>query len=552
MPLAYRAPLRDLQFVNRALLGLEEEAVDLHASLAEAMAPFAEQVVLPLNATADREGCAWQAGEVRTPTGFVEAYRQWCALGWPGLCADAGHGGQALTALAFSQTQEIVAASCHAFQMLVSVNHCASLCLRAAASPALQSRWLPALASGAVLSTMAMTEPQAGSDLGLVRTRAEPAGDGRVRLHGAKVFISGGAHDLTDQVLHLVLARLPGAPAGTRGLTLFLVPRRLDDGRLNAVHCDGLEHKMGLHGNPTCALRFDGALGWQVGAPHQGLAALFPMMNQARLLSGLQGVGLSEAALQASLTYAHERRQGRNPAGRGPCPLVEHPDVQRLLLSQRAWTEGARALVHWTAHQIDRADAGDADAIALLALLTPVVKGFVCENAQRSIDLALQLHGGHGYVRETGVEQLARDARVLTLYEGTTGIQAIDLLVRKVLGADGDTLCTRLQAEIEGCLSGQPDTALRQALGATLDRWRDQTRHWRAAPGDALHGANAYLRLTGHLLLALMWTRMADASQDKSTVAHHYITELLPEAIRPLPAMATAPALATALALHSR
>lgn len=580
MPLNYNAPLRDLHFLNTAVLGLDDEQADLQASLAEAMGRYAQAVLLPLNPVADREGCRWQGargGQVSTPPGFVEAYRQWCALGWPGLCADDAHGGQALSALAFSQTQEIVAATCHAFQMLVSANYCASLCLKASASAELQAQWLPQLARGEALSTMCMTEPQAGSDLGLLRTRAEPveqeaaaqAHNPGYRLHGTKVFISGGEHDLTEQVMHLVLARLPDAPAGSRGLSLFLVPRRLPDGRLNSVHCDGIEHKMGLHGNPTCTMRFEGALGWIIGAPHRGLAAMFPMMNQARLLSGLQAVGLSEAAFQAALAYAHERRQGRGPTGDAPRRLVDHADVQRMLLIQRALTEGGRALTHWTAHWIDRAAQGDAEAAPMLELLTPVIKGVLCENAQMAIHLAIQVHGGHGYIHETGLEQLARDARVITLYEGTTGIQAADLLLRKVMGPGGEARCTLLTREVTATLqdlSGHRDAAIdvapiHVALGDTLARWQRTSAQWREA-GDSPAAAQAavpYLRLSGHLLLMLMWARMAGAASadplrvDKATVALFYVEHLLPEVLH-LAAQLDAPPwhAMPALALHRR
>lgn len=559
----YLPPLRDLAFVLHEMLDVPSrlaqlpryahvDAQTLDAIAAEA-GRFAAEQVLPLNRGADELGCTWTNGEVATPPGFAAAYQAYCELGWPAVCAEPEHGGQALPRLAFSIVNEMQAAANHAFVMYAAVNHCAASCLRHSADASLQREWLPALASGRVLATMCMTEPHAGSDIGLLSTCAVDDGQGGYRITGTKIFASGGEHDLTDNILHLVLARLPQAPKGSRGLSLFVVPKRLADGSRNPVHCDGIEHKMGLHGSATCTMRFEGARGWLVGEPSRGLQAMFPMMNEARLLSGLQAVGLSEVALQNALAYARERRQGRSPAGVQPCPLIDHPDVQRMLLVQKAWTEGARAFVHWTALLIDEADwHPDAslrrDAGELAGLLTPIVKGFLTENAQQSIGLALQVHGGHGYVREAGIEQLMRDARITTIYEGTTGIQAQDLLLRKVL-ADGGRRLELLAAEVERWLAGPGAVpsleAFARPLRALLETTRTTTSllagRERAQRASTAADCNAYLRLLGHLVLALMWARAAGVSWRRAAegeawygaklaTARFYFSQLLPEA----------------------
>lgn len=578
---SYQFPARDLRFVLQEVLraqavlsalpryaGVDAELLE---SIAEQAGRFAADRVAPLNATADRVGCRWVEGRVATPPGFPQAYAAYCELGWPGVCADEAHGGQELPRLAFSLVNELQAAASHAFVMYSAVNHCAAACLRHSASAALQTQWLPQLASGAVLASMCMTEPQAGSDIGLIRTESSDQGDGTYRVTGAKIFASGAEHDLSDNILHLVLARLRGSAAGSRGLSLFIVPKRLPDGSLNGVHCDGIEHKMGLHGSATCSLRFEAAQGWLVGDPNLGLRAMFPMMNEARLLSGLQAVGLSDRALQSALRHAHERHQGRSPAGAQPCPIVDHPDVQRMLMTQKAWTEGGRAFVHWVALLIDVADwhpdAGQRrDAEMLTGLLTPVVKGFLTENAQASIGLALQVHGGHGYIRETGVEQLARDARVTTLYEGTTGIQAQDLLLRKVL-ADGGERLRVLEGEVRRWLAG-PGTCselaafaaqLTAQLAVTLDLTEHLAQRERAHAGASLSAAVHYLRVVGHLVFALLWARMAEAAcegakggdawyQAKLATAHFYFAQMLPE-MRQLETVIRAPAIDFAVAL---
>jgi len=543
----HSSSLRDLGFVLNEVLdapgvlaGLDlVESFDAETlkQLTEAAATFAQGVVAPLRRSSDEVGCVWsREGAVKSPPGFVDAYVRFQATGWPGCALSTLTGGQGLPHLVFSILHEQIAAACHAFGMFAAINHCAAQCLERATNAEISQRWLPEVVSGTVLTTMCLTEPQAGSDLGLLRTRAQPRPDGSYSLTGTKVFSSGGEHDLTPNILHLVLARLPDAPEGTAGLSLFVVPKVLEDGQRNGVYCDGIEHKMGLHGSPTCAMRFEEARAWLISEPHRGLATMFPMMNAARLLSGIQATGLGEAAYRQALDYAKERRQGRAPGqvGKQPVALIEHPDVQRMLLTQKALNEGARAMIHWTALQIDVARAHPdpafrSKATELLTVLTPLVKGFLCENVQTSTSLALQIHGGHGYIRETGVEQIVRDARVTTLYEGTTGIQAIDLLVRKILpgGRSNCGLLEVLDEAIAACSqSKQPRELLnlccarlvdlRHALESVTTSLRERTARDLELPYRV---ATEYLRLCGHAVMASLWGRSVAALEQPSVDA---------------------------------
>lgn len=557
--LHYTPPSQDLAFIlndvldaNAVLSALPRYSgvgTDVLLHIADEAGRFAAEQVLPLNHTADQSGCTWQDGKVITPPGFKQAYAQYCELGWPSMCADEADGGQALPRLVFSITNEILSAASHAFVMYAAIHHCASACLRHSATESLQRRWLPLLATGQVTSSMCMTEPHAGSDIGLLSTRAEPAPDGSYRITGQKIFASGGDHDLTENIAHLVLARIAGAPAGSRGLSLFLVPKMLDDGQTNPIFCDGIEHKMGLHGSATCSLRFESAQGWLVGEPNKGLAAMFPMMNEARLLSGLQALGISDLAFQNALAYAQERRQGRAANGGQPAPIINHPDVQRMLLTQKAFTEGGRAFVHWVALLIDQADwATDAqtrqDTANLVGLLTPVIKGFLTENAQTSTYNALQVFGGHGFIAETGIEQLVRDVRVTTIYEGTTSIQAHDLLTRKVLADNGQRLGLLLHTIKQWAAAQHPEhTFFTQAALNTVAKLDAATRHLALRYTEntelTLQASVAYLRLAGHTVLAYLWARCAIAAAQaanagpwhnaKIETARFYIEHLLPE-----------------------
>src|SRR5262245_61242351 len=454
--LTYKAPLRDIRFVLYDLLGagdlaqlpgFGEASPDLVDAVLGEAAKFCESVLLPLNQAGDREGCRFENGVVRTPSGFKEAYAAFASGGWTGLACDPAHGGQGLPEALNVVVVEMICATSVAFGTYPGLSRHAYQALAAHAPEAIQRRCLPRLASGEWSGTMCLTEPQCGTDLGLVRTKAVPAADGSYAVSGTKIFISAGEHDLTGNILHLVLARLPDAPSGTRGISLFLVPKFLwhDDGRVgarNGVRCRGIEHKMGLAGSATCTLQFEDAVGYLVGEPNRGLHCMFTMMNGARLAVGMQGLGIAEIAYQNARAYAHERLQGRALSGaRHPelpaDPIIVQPDVKRMLLTMKAGIEGARALAYWAGLNIDiahRHPAAEArqEADELVQLLTPVIKVSLTDLGFEAANLGLQIHGGHGYIRETGMEQLVRDSRIAQIYEGTNGIQALDLVGRKL------------------------------------------------------------------------------------------------------------------------
>ncbi len=559
----YAPPLRDMRFVIEELLQLPAQwaavppFADLDTNTArqviEAAARFAVEVVAPTNARGDREGCTLQPdGSVRTPGGFREAYRAFVDAGWPSLACERGIGGQGLPQVLNAALYEMLCSANHAWTMYPALLHAACECLQAHAAAELKARYLHRVVSGEWLSTMCLTEAQAGSDLGLVRTRADPQADGSYRLHGNKIFISGGDHDLTDNIVHLVLARIAGAPAGTRGLSLFLAPKLRDDGTRNAVHCIGLEQKMGIKGSATCAMSFEGATGWIVGEPGRGLAAMFVMMNAARLHVALQGLAHAELAHQNALRYAHERMQMRAvvrpqgaPAGAAD-PIALHPPMRRTLLRQRVLVEGARIVAYEAAHLLDLAErspvaAERARAHDFVSLLTPVLKAFLTENGFAVASDALQVFGGHGYLHDWGVEQCLRDSRIAPIYEGTNEIQAIDLLVRKVLpdgGARFGLLLDALQAALPD--GARHAAAARAAIGALRAAVGPLVA---ASVGDAElpHRVAAdFLRATGLVLLAQAWTRadaVAEAAMEadpafyraKRDSARHCIDEVLPE-----------------------
>ena len=538
----YAAPLRDMQFVIEEVLDAPAAwarlpaFADLDAGTArqvlEEAGKFAAGVIAPLNGPGDLQGCTWHDGAVRTPEGWPAAYRAFVEGGWPALAADPAHGGQGLPRLLDAALQEMLAAANHGWTMYPGLLHGAYDCLRAHGSADLQDRYLARVCSGEWLATMNLTEPQAGSDLGQVRSQAVPAGDGSHRISGHKLFISGGEHDLTEQIVHLVLARLPEAPAGSRGLSLFLVPKHLPDGTRNAVHCDGIEKKMGIKGSATCAMRFEAATGWLVGEPHRGLAAMFVMMNAARLNVGLQGLGHLEAARQNARAYARERVQGRGAT------LDTHPAVRRVLWRLHALAEGLRVIAYHGALRLDEAHhhpdaAVRARAEAEAGLLTPVIKAFFTDAGHRGADDALQVWGGYGYVHEYGIEQTVRDSRIAMIYEGANEIQAIDLLQRKVLDDGGATLAALLEAlaadaaaeeaadeagAATGAGAGAGDAAVfAVALRAQIATAREATAALlagRAAdPTWALRVADDYLHGLAHVLLAWAWLRSARAAR---------------------------------------
>lgn len=538
---SYQAPLRDMQFVFEHWLQAPAtwrrcqafDALDLPLAMQvlEEAGRFSQNVLAPLNSSGDRQGCRWRAGHVSTPDGFARAYQAYVDGGWPALACGEAVGGQGLPQLLDAALQEMLYASNHAWAMYTGIVYGAYLCLKSHGAPWLQERYLPEIVSGQTLPTMCLTEPQAGSDVGLLRCRAEPGVDGSYRLHGNKLFISGGEHDLTENILHLVLARLPDAPSGSRGISLFLVPKRLDNGQANGVRCDGLEHKMGIKGSATCSLVFDGAQGWLIGEANQGLAAMFVMMNSARLHVGLQGLGHTEVAWQNARKYAAERLQMRAPLrpegvqAQAADPLHYHPAMRRVLLELRAASEGMRAIGYWAAHLLDQAEhAVDPQtrqhASQLAQLLTPIIKAFFTEQGFRQASSSLQVFGGYGYVTEFAIEQTLRDSRIAMIYEGSNEIQANDLLLRKVLGDHGQAFGLLLaQLREEARLGGdwvecQGFAAaldnLCNSLAAVVEDVVERTREDREYPYRI---AGDFLQLCGVTLLALSWARAARVSR---------------------------------------
>jgi alkylation response protein AidB-like acyl-CoA dehydrogenase len=548
---AYTPPERDTRFVLHDLLRIAEGGAvdaDLVDTIVEEAGRFAAQVVAPLNRTADIEGCTRHAdGSVATPPGFREAYRAYAESGWGTLALPEAYGGQGLPHVLATVVEEYLNSACHAFNMYPGLTHGAVAALLAGGSDELKDRYVAKLVSGEWLGTMALTEAQAGTDLGLVRTRAEAAGDGAYRITGEKIFCSGGEHDLTGNIIHLVLARLPDAPEGTRGISLFVVPKILPDGARNAVTCGSIEHKMGIHGSATCVMNFDGAAGWLVGEPNAGLAVMFVMMNAARLSCGNQGLAQAELAYQNAVAYVSERRQGRAPGSQQADPLIVHPDIRRMLMDARAFTEGFRALVAWTALHIDlshKAPSGEerAAAEALVGFLTPVLKAFGTDKGFETAVAMQQCFGGHGYVAEWGMEQIVRDARVTMIYEGANGVQALDLVGRKLLRDKGE-VCERFLALVEGTCE-EADAELRW-MSAPLREAVHEARDaacWLVAQraGDSADlGAGAYpfLQLVGTVAVGWMWLRMAQVAQAKGddfhaaklATARHYAERTLPE-----------------------
>jgi alkylation response protein AidB-like acyl-CoA dehydrogenase len=485
---------------------------------------FVGEVVAPLNREGDEIGAQWKDGHVTSPPGFRDAYQAFWQAGWPALSAAEQDGGQGLPAVLEAVLYENLSGANHGWTMAPGLLHGAYECIKHHASDELKARYLEKVATGEWLATMCLTEPHAGSDLGLVRTKAVPQADGRFALSGTKIFISGGEHDLTDNIVHLVLARLPDSPPGPKGLSLFLVPKFYEDGSRSAVVCERIEEKMGLHGSPTCVMRFDEAAAWLVGEPGKGLNAMFVMMNAARLHVGLQGIGLLEGAWQKAHAYAQERRQMRAPGGNakaGEADLIElHPAVRRILDAQRGWIDAGRVLAYRTALELDTLKHhGDADRCSAAnrwcALVTPVLKAAWTDQGFHGASACLQVFGGHGYVREWGVEQCVRDARVAMIYEGTNEIQAIDLLLRKTL-PDGAEALLALLAELGQDL-GQSPASQRTALAlADFQTFvRDQlvpATRAADAPADLAHWlADDFLRALAMLLMAWACTRIEQA-----------------------------------------
>ncbi|WP_150287007.1 acyl-CoA dehydrogenase [Rhabdaerophilum calidifontis] len=534
--MTYRAPVEAIRLSLETAGGLGEDMAagrtgeltpDMLGNVLAEAARFAETELAPQNAPGDRIGARFENGRVVLPPGWPTLYRAWREGGWNGVDLPAAWGGMGLPTRLAAATTEIFTSACMAFSLLPVLNQGATDAIEAHADEALKARYLPKLVSGEWTATMNLTEPQAGSDLGLIATRATPQEDGTFRLAGAKIFITYGAHDLAENIVHLVLARIDGAPEGTRGLSLFLVPQRIPDasgapGPENDVICTGIEHKLGIHASPTCTMRFgerDGAVGWLVGEANRGLAGMFTMMNKARLFTGLQGIAVAERALQLARAFAATRRQGRAPGGAGPEPdaIIAHPDVRRMLMTMRALTAAGRALAHDAARAIDHARL-DPDQAERAGLLTPLVKAYGAEIGCEVASLAIQVHGGMGYVEETGAAQLFRDARITPIYEGTNGIQAIDLVLRKVL-RPGSTLA---ETWIGAC-AAHGRAAAAAGLGATgailgeaADALGAATRWLRAEAGRPEHllgAATPYLALFARVAALDALTRVAVAAR---------------------------------------
>ena len=543
---SYTPPIRDVRFVLDRLLDLDVDGDLVDAILTQA-GRFAAEVIAPLNQPGDRIGCTRHPdGSVTTPPGYREAYRHYREAAWGTLSLPDEHGGQGLPHVLATVVEEFLNSACHAFNMYPGLTHGAVSVLLDRGSDELKAAYLPKLVSGEWLGTMALTEAQAGTDLGLIRSKAEPRGDGSFAITGEKIFCSGGEHDLTENIVHLVLAKLPGAPEGSRGISLFLVPKVLPDGSRNAVTCGAIEHKMGIHGSATCVMNFDGATGWLVGGENEGLAAMFIMMNAARLSCGNQGLAQAELAYQNATAYALDRRQGRAAGSKALAdPLISHPDVRRMLMDARAFTEGFRALVLWAAHQIDLSHQGDADAEALVSLLTPVIKAYGTDRGFETAVAMQQVFGGHGYVAEWGMEQIVRDARVAMLYEGANGVQALDLVGRKLLRDDG-VVAERFIALVEGECETAPDELhfLSAPLRETMHEAREASL-WllsagKADPNNLGAGSYAYLHLIGVVAVGWMWLRLARAALPdaddpfcaaKLATARHYALHALPQAV---------------------
>ncbi|WOT06608.1 acyl-CoA dehydrogenase C-terminal domain-containing protein [Shewanella youngdeokensis] len=542
MPI-YQAPLRDYQFVLNELLdiynqkelaGFDEFDPELIDAVLQGVADFTTDIMLPLNGSGDVEGCKLIDGKVITPSGFINAYQQYVDNGWATLTCDPEYGGQGLPEVVGLFATEMKTATNMAFAMYPGLTHGAYAAIHVHGSEELKGKYLEKLVSGEWTGTMNLTEPHAGTDLALLRTKAVPAGEGLFAISGEKIFISSGDHDLTDNIIHLVLAKLPDAPAGVKGISLFAVPKVMvnADGSLgspNTLCAASLEHKMGIHGNSTCVMNFDSAIGELVGEPHQGLRAMFTMMNQARLGVGIQGLGVSEIAYQNALNYAKDRIQGRALSGvknkeMAADPILVHGDVRRMLLSQKSFNEGTRALMGQQALWLDKAERHSdplqrKKAAQLAALFTPIVKGFVTDQGFKACVDAQQVFGGHGYIHEWGMEQFVRDIRIAMIYEGTNGVQALDLVGRKIMSDKGAALkiwSEEVKAFVQGQLGNeamQPFVVGLMAAAGDLEKATAILGTEAAQNPDSLGAASfTYMQLFGITSVAWMWARVAQTA----------------------------------------
>ncbi len=560
----YRAPLKDLRFVMDELLevqslsgtkGLEDYSTELAEAVLSEAARFAESVLDPINQSGDREGARWTADGVVTPKGFKEAYRQFVEGGWPQLGADPQYGGQPVPETLGSAVREMWGAANLSFKLCPMLTQGAVESLQLCGSPEQRQRFLPKMVSGEWTGTMVLTEPQAGSDLGLVRTRAVPEGE-HYRLFGQKIFITWGDHDWTENIIHMVLARIEGAPAGTRGISLFIVPKVLvrDDGSLgerNEVRTVSIEHKLGIHASPTCVLAFGdqkGAVGYLIGEPNRGLEYMFVMMNAARLSVGVEGYAVSERAFQRALDWARTRVQGRPPKDApANSTIIQHPDVRRMLLTMKANTEAMRALGMYAAFQLDLAKHHADEKVRVAAqsradLLIPIVKGWCTEVGNEMAGMGVQVHGGMGFIEETGAAQHIRDARIITIYEGTTGIQALDLLGRKI-GRDRGAAMTALIADMQADAKTLAQAALIEGVEQLRDATQSLLEAQSSTPSDALAVAVPYLELAGVVAGGWLMAKAGaiaarkasgpdrDFYSAKTQTARFYLEQLLPDCL---------------------
>ncbi|MDF9617172.1 acyl-CoA dehydrogenase C-terminal domain-containing protein [Pseudomonas entomophila] len=565
----YKAPLRDMGFVLNEVFNVAElwsqlpalaEVVDAETAMAvlEEAGKVTGKSIAPLSRAADEEGCHWDNGAVRTPAGFIDAYKTYAEGGWVGVGGDPLFGGMGMPKVISAQVEEMVNASSLAFGLYPMLTAGACLSINAHASEALKEQYLPNMYAGVWAGSMCLTEPHAGTDLGIIRTKAEPQADGSYKVSGTKIFITGGEHDLTENIIHLVLAKLPDAPAGPKGISLFLVPKFLvnQDGSLgarNPANCGSIEHKMGIQGSATCVMNFDEAVGYIVGEPNKGLAAMFTMMNYERLGVGIQGLASAERSYQNAVEYARDRLQSRAPTGpqaqdKVADPIIVHPDVRRMLLTMKAQIEGGRAFSTYVAMQLDSAKYSEDAATRkrseeLVALLTPVAKAFLTDLGLECTVHGQQVFGGHGYIREWGQEQLVRDVRITQIYEGTNGIQALDLMGRKVVGSGG-AYYKLFADEIRQFIAsaGSELGEFTQPLAASLDQL-DELTAWvldkaKGNPNEIGAASVEYLHAFGYVAYAYMWALMARAAQAgegdadfygaKLGTARFYFARLLP------------------------
>ena len=542
----YTAPVKDMQFLLHNVLkvtqsdtpGYSDLDESFTAAVLEEAGKVASDVLAPLNPVGDREGCVLENGVVRTPKGFDAAFKAMKDGGWTALDCDPEYGGQGLPYLMGSAVGEIFVSANMAFNMYQGLTHGAYSAIHTHGTAEQKATYLPKLVSCDWTGTMNLTEPHCGTDLGLMRTKAEPQDDGSYLVTGQKIFISAGEHDLADNIIHLVLAKAPGGGEGTKGISLFIVPKVLvnEDGSLgarNALSCGKIEEKMGIHGNATCVMNYDGAKGWLLGDLHKGMRAMFTMMNGARLGVGLQGYAQAEAAYQNAVAYAKDRLQGRAVTGaenpQGPAdPLIVHPDIRRNLMEQKSFVEGARALTFWAAHLIDRSvRQGDAAAEGLVSLMIPVVKGFQTDKGFDMAVQAQQVFGGHGYIEEWGMSQFARDARIAMIYEGANGVQALDLVGRKLAQDGGKHVMAFFEMVKAECKAHDGDDRMKgfaEPLKMASKQLQQAGMFFMQAgmknPNAALSGSYDFMHLMGHVCLGLMWTRMAKAAYEALDAGH--------------------------------